>query len=272
MRAGKRHSAEAGALRGGAIAGAATQTAKRRGRRSTGLVRQYGTNGRLGARGVGRLIVDKSRAAWPMGIFFVVYLVWFKIIENWDRLRYVVVHMEIDDHIPFLEIFVIPYFLWFFYVIYTVCYMYFKDRDNYHSVCAFLCIGMTIFLALSTVIPNIQFLRPEVMPRDNIFTRMVGGLYRGDTPTNLFPSIHVFNSIGVTVAIYKSKGALANRRAVRIGALVLCVLIILSTMFIKQHSMFDVLTAFALCVPVYILVYRLGFTFERRRRRETALE
>lgn len=36
----------------------------------------------------------------------------------------------------------------------------------------------------------------------------------------------------------------------------LCVSIILSTMFLKQHSLFDVLTGLGLASAMYVLVYR----------------
>ena len=39
------------------------------------------------------------------------------------------------------------------------------------------------------------------------------------------------------------------------GSLILCVSIVLSTMFIKQHSVFDVLTALVLAGIMYTLVY-----------------
>ncbi len=223
------------------------------------------------------LVHGYAKYAYPMLAYMLIYCIWFNLLENWNRLRYVVVHMTLDDYIPFCEIFVVPYFLWFAYMIYTVCYMYVKDRETYHSLCAFLCIGMTLFLVLSTLIPNIQFLRPQVMPRDNIFTRMVQYLYRTDTPTNLFPSIHVYNTVGAMIAVEKSKGALTNKKWVRITSAVLGVSIILATMFIKQHSVFDVSFALLFSVPIYILVYRFGFTFERRRsksrrERKTVLE
>lgn len=93
------------------------------------------------------------------------------------------------------------------------------------------------------------------MPRDNIFTRMVAGLYRTDTPTNLWPSIHVFNSIGAHIALSKSE-ALRKHKGIRIGSLILAISIILSTMLIKQHSTFDVATAFIMAGILYVLVYR----------------
>jgi membrane-associated phospholipid phosphatase len=44
---------------------------------------------------------------------------------------------------------------------------------------------------------------------------------------------------------------------IQISSFVLCVLIILSTMFLKQHSVFDVATALVLGILMYYLVYYL---------------
>ena len=60
---------------------------------------------------------------------------------------------------------------------------------------------MTVFLLISTFFPNIQHLRPLKMPRDNVFTHLVLLLQKVDTPTNLWPSIHVYNSIGAHLTI-----------------------------------------------------------------------
>ena len=48
---------------------------------------------------------------------------------------------------------------------------------------------------------------------------------------------------------------LSGKKWVRRGSLILCVSIILSTMFIKQHSMFDVLMAFIMGAVMYAAVY-----------------
>ena len=61
-------------------------------------------------------------------------------------------------------------------------------------------------------------LRPILDPDKNIFTAAVAALYRTDTCTNVFPSIHVYNSIGTYIAIHKSpsvsgKSCLKGRRS-----------------------------------------------------------
>ena len=186
----------------------------------------------------------------------VVYLLWWSLLEDKVTSGYHVIHMNIDDHIPFCELFIIPYLMWFGYVSLTVICLFFKDgtKKDYYRCLAFLFTGMTLFLIISTLMPNGHQLRPTVMPRDNVFTRMISGLWRNDTPTNLWPSIHVYNSLGAYFAIKKSK-CFEEHRVLRFFSLLLTVSIILSTMLIKQHSVFDVLTAFALAAVMYVIVY-----------------
>jgi len=114
--------------------------------------------------------------------------------------------------------------------------------------------GMTVFLVISTIYPNGHYLRPAYFEHNNIFIQMVKWLYATDTPTNLFPSVHVFNSIAVNIAVWHSDNFKKNK-AVRYGSAVLMVLIILSTMFLKQHSVFDVVTGMVLAVFMYSVVY-----------------
>ncbi len=193
--------------------------------------------------------------AIPLIVYGVIYMLWFRHLEQTVTSHYKVIHVALDDYIPFCEVFIIPYFLWFAYVAAVVLYFFFKDKDDYFRTCTFLFTGMTVFLLVSTLWPNGHHLRPYTMPRDNIFTRMVAYLYHTDTPTNLWPSIHVYNSLGCHIAIMKSKN-LEKKKGVRIASLILCVSIIMSTMFLKQHSVFDVTTAFIMAAIMFAIVYR----------------
>lgn len=194
------------------------------------------------------------RHAIPLLIYGVIYLAWFRYLEVNTPAHYQLIHVAADDYIPFCEAFVIPYFLWFAYVAATVVFFFFKNKEDYYKTCVFLFTGMTIFLIVSTFWPNGHHLRPTVMPRNNVFTSLLGVLYKADTPTNLWPSIHVYNSLGAHFAIVKSK-AFEKRRGIRIGSLALSSSIIASTMLIKQHSVFDVVTAFVMAAVMYTVVY-----------------
>lgn len=208
---------------------------------------------------------ERYRHAIPLIVYGVIYLTWFCHLEKTVTKQYTVIHMALDDVIPFCEVFVIPYFLWFAYIAAVVLYFFFKDKDDYYRTCVFLFTGMTIFLIISTLFPNGHHLRPYTMPRDNVFTRLVQFLYSTDTPTNLWPSIHVYNSLGAHFAIVKSKH-FENRKGIKVASFVLSTSIILSTMFIKQHSLFDVLTAFGLSAIMYLVVYRYDVVLAIRHR------
>ena len=187
-------------------------------------------------------------------LYFFVYLAWFAYLEETVTTHFHVVHVSIDDYIPFCEYFVIPYLLWFAYVAWGITFTAFHNKNDYYKLCGFLFTGMTIFLLISTIYPNGHFLRPYYFSHHNVFTTLCENLYATDTATNLFPSIHVYNSLGIHFAVMNSK-ELKDKKTLRCLSFVLCVSIILSTMFIKQHSVFDVVTAFALAAFMYQIVY-----------------
>ena len=200
---------------------------------------------------------ERYKHAIPLFIYAIIYLSWFGYLEKTVKRPANLIHMNLDDKIPFCEVFIVPYLLWFVYISAVVLYFFFKDKQDYYRACTFLFTGMTVFLVVSTLWPNGHHLRPAVMPRDNIFSTMVAMLYKTDTPTNLWPSIHVYNSLGAHFAVFRNE-KLHRKPVVHIGSLVLCVSIILSTMFLKQHSVFDVLTAFIMAAVMYIVVYGFG--------------
>lgn len=204
-----------------------------------------------------------KRILWFSYMLF--YFPVFSHLEKTVTSGYHLIHMPIDDKIPFCEFFIIPYMLWFTFVIIGLAYFFFKDAWEFSRLCIFLGVGMTVFLIVSAVYPNGQDLRPLVFPRDNIFTHIVGWLYSTDTPTNLFPSIHVYNSLGINLAVWNSVH-LKKRPVIRWMCMILTVLIILSTMFLKQHSVFDVLTAFLLCAVMWMIIYFPLSPFSGRKK------
>lgn len=214
----------------------------------------------------------RARVATPMAIYMIFYFVTFALIEHWNRLHYIVIHTAVDDMIPFCEFFIIPYLLWFVYVCGFTLYMLVNDEDSYHEVCTFLVIGMTTFLAVSMVFPNILFLRPETVSGNNICSYLCERLYAIDTPTNVTPSIHVYNSLCVMIAVWRTNAGKMRPVAVKIFMTALGFSIILATMFLKQHSFSDVIIATGLAFFSYILIYKMGFVFVGKKRRRVIRE
>lgn len=198
-------------------------------------------------------LLYRYRHGWILS-YLIIYQIWFIYVERTVTRRFHIVHTVVDDYIPFVEIFIVPYLLWFGYVAFAIAWFFFKDVQDYYKLCTFLFVGMTVFLIVSTVYPNGHYLRPRVFERDNIFISMVKGLYMIDTPTNLFPSIHVYNSIGVQLAVMNSE-KLKEKKWVKWISFAVMSSIIASTMFLKQHSVFDVITGCVMALVMYTLVY-----------------
>lgn len=198
-------------------------------------------------------LLKKYRHAW-VALYAFIYMPWFLYLEQNPADHYNLIHSPLDDYIPFVEYFIVPYLLWFLFIAATILYFFFTDKRGFYQLITFLFTGMTLFLIVCTVFPNGLNLRPDSFARDNLFVDMVKMLYRADTSTNVLPSIHVYNSIGAAIAIAHSD-ALKKHRPVQISAYILAILIILSTVFLKQHSVIDVVAAFVMAGIIYPLVY-----------------
>ena len=191
-----------------------------------------------------------------VALYFPVYMVWFVWLEARVDVPFTYIHCAIDDYIPFCEYFIIPYLLWFLYIAVTVGYFLFfnENTTEFWSLILNLAIGMTLFLIVSYVYPNGLNIRPTEFTNDSVFTRMVQFLYRTDTPTNVLPSIHVYNSVAAFSAIHTCKN-LQKHKGIRTGSFILTTLIVLSAMFLKQHSIADVATGITCAVATYVLFY-----------------
>ena len=215
--------------------------------------------------------VHAHKEGIPFLVYTAFYLTWFSILENNVKIPQFVIHIEADNHIPFLPAFIIPYELWFLYVLGTVLYFLFTSKNDYWKLFVFLVTGMTLFLLISTIWPNGQDLRPNLRGTEGFFESLVLQLYRTDTPTNICPSIHVYNSLGVEFAILRSE-KLKKKKWIQISSFTLCILIICSTVFLKQHSLFDVATAIVLGILMYYLIYYLDLitVFREERHKKQA--
>ena len=188
--------------------------------------------------------------------YAIVYMILFNYLEHRPIRGFHVIDTVFDDHIPFCEYFIVPYLLWFPYQIITVLYFIFrnKNKKEYYQLISNMMMGMTVFLIVSYVYPNILHLRPTEFPRENVFTDMVKWLYRTDTPTNVLPSIHVFNSLAVHMSLTNCESLRGNKK-VKYSSLILTMLIIMSTMFLKQHSVIDVCCGATLALFGYLFFY-----------------
>lgn len=177
----------------------------------------------------------------------------FLLLERFLDLDFHAVSCSIDYKIPFAEYFVIPYLFWFVFLIGMLVYSFFYDIPTFKKYMNFIICTYTITLIIYIIYPTKQELRPEVFERNNIFTHIVAFLYGFDTNTNVCPSMHVLGSFAVYFAARGSEKF--SSFAWRAVFLVCAVLISISTVFLKQHSVVDIVTALVLCAAVYPFVF-----------------
>ena len=187
-----------------------------------------------------------------MALYLILYLSAFNFLNTQIHMPHILVHCRLDDLIPFCKYAVIPYFAWFPWIPFTLFFLLWKaPREDFWRLCLPLFTGMTLSLLFCAIVPNGTDLRPAYIYGNDIFTRTVRALWRTDTSTNVFPSIHVFNSVTLALA-YHHCARLRGRKWlwVRVSADLLCVSIILSTMLLKQHSVIDVMGGIILALTL----------------------
>ena len=183
-------------------------------------------------------------------LFWPCYLLRYILLERYVPARgYVVIYSFLDEWIPFCEWFLIPYVLWYGLLIGTHLYLLFHDRKGFRMYSRFLTVATAIATGIFLLYPSCQQLRPEAFDRDNMLTALVGILYGLDTNTNVLPSEHVIGAVAVILAVTDLQGT---------GKWLVVILSALSgiaTVFLKQHSVLDVVAA----VPVCAVAWKLSF-------------
>lgn len=200
------------------------------------------------------IVKRKCKILLPLLVYAVIYMICFYLLERVEATSYYVPEIGLDYWIPFVPAFIIPYFLWFLWIPFACIYALFKDENAYRKMSRMLMIGMTIFIIVSALFPTKLHLRPSAVPDDSFFAPLVKSLYKTDTPTNVFPSIHVYNTLVLLYVIFQGSCNLFRNKIFRAFTALLSLSICLSTCFLKQHSVLDVIAAIVMLVSV-ALVY-----------------
>ena len=184
------------------------------------------------------------------------YLLAFVLIEHLPVASYWSTQLTLDNAIPFCEWFVLFYCAWYPLLVAVGLYLLLRDVPAFRCYMAFLAVTFFASVIVWLLLPNGQDLRPQVFPRENFLTALVVALYRIDTNTNVFPSVHVVGSAGAALAVWDSP-RLRAQPLLRWGVVLLAALICVSTLFIKQHAILDVVSGLVLslaaAVPLYLI-------------------
>lgn len=141
----------------------------------------------------------------------------------------------LDQLIPFCKYFVVPYLAWYGLIFVALVWFLRRNYQVYlYSIGAILlglAVSYIVFAVFQTTVP-----RPEISGHD-IFSRLTELLYYLDNPYNAFPSIHVLTSWIILSGSRKLKDE-SPRLAWFFQ--VETVAVVLATLLLKQHTLFDV--------------------------------
>lgn len=167
----------------------------------------------------------------------------------------------VDNLIPFSAPFSVFYTSYLLLLWYGVCYayLYFK-MDRYKQFIIGLVIIQLTAYCLYVLVPG-KIIRPNV-ETPGVFFSLVRMIYFVDMPSGLTPSLHVSNSWFIALALW-------NGKYLRPTLMVWALLIIASTLFIKQHFFVDVVSGLFLSTIVYFGLERY-YPIEERSSASTA--
>lgn len=157
---------------------------------------------------------------------------------------------QLDTEIPYIKYFIVPYVIWYAFIFLTFLYLCIKDRKVYMQTLLTYNLGMLVcfvcYFVFQTSVP-----RPDLMG-DDFFTKMVAYVYASDQPYNCFPSIHCLSSYIMFLAIDKVENKQWYIPVLVKGS---ALIIIVSTLFVKQHVLLDALAAMLLADLLLKLVH-----------------
>lgn len=183
-------------------------------------------------------------------VFYFLFYVLTERLIPWGKCH--LIHIPLDDVIPFHEFFVIFYAGWYFLIVGSLLYFLGYSVKSFIKLQTYIIIVQSIAILVYILYPSRQELRPEIFPRQNLLTWIMGILYAADTNTGVFPSLHVAISLGIASTWLREKSV---KLWVRILIALFCLGVCASVAFVKQHSVLDILGAIPVCMIAEWLVF-----------------
>ena len=155
--------------------------------------------------------------------------------------------MAYDLRIPLVKEFIVIYNSWYPFVLGIILTFMAKEKTLFVESAMAVILGnimaLLTFILFQTIVP-----RPSITGSD-IFSKLILMTYGVDNPYNGFPSLHVIVTVIVVIAMFRSK----KKRVYKVASLLFGILILLSTLFVKQHVLLDVFSGIIYGVVVYII-------------------
>ncbi len=184
----------------------------------------------------------------------------------------------IDSYIPLVPWFIYIYYLTFPLGIILFFYLAYTNKKAFYNlyitlVICFIMSGL-IYIFAETILT-----KPDFEPQS--FTdKLVVFTWGSTSPVNNFPSQHCFMAFAIIIGCITANGSGNDRKMSKIFiyiAIVLSIMVCMSTVFTKQHYFLDILGSFDIMLIVYPIVRVCGtgdklIKFEEKRKERKKLK
>ena len=177
-------------------------------------------------------------------LFFLILsqLLYFPINQNMGG--GITTYLPIDSYISLSPIWAIPYLLSILWWVGALIWATIK-MEYMRFVHFSLCLSLTILISYLVYILFPTYVdRPKIVDQD-FLSQLVLFIYGNDRPYNALPSGHTYTTLIISIFWYYW---LPKQRYLWIG---IAIVVILSTLFTKQHAVLDLITASILVFICY---------------------
>lgn len=161
-----------------------------------------------------------------------------------------IIETPLDRMIPTIPAFFVPYAIWWLLFPGALAFfLFYGTRRDFLKLCFILFGGYTICMVVYTVWPNGLALRKPLTGSD-LFTLGVQWLRSIDPPRNVCPSMHVSSTIAIDIVVRQCSYLRPRTKNLET---IIAALICVATLFIRQHSIIDVILGFAMSWALYVV-------------------
>ena len=183
--------------------------------------------------------------------FFVLFIGWFVLLEKADLPVVWNIHCSLDKYIPFVKYAVIPYSIWFLWMTQSMFHEVIReDGETRWRMLAPLFGGLLLILLFCTLVPNGILIRPAEIPGNDLCARAARFIESTDNPTCVCPSMHVSSTIAIDIVVRQCSYIRPRMKNLET---IIAALICIATLFIRQHSIIDVVLGFAMSWALYFV-------------------
>ena len=161
------------------------------------------------------------------------------------------IHCSLDKYIPFVKYAVIPYSIWFLWMTQSMFHEVIReDGETRWRMLAPLFGGLLLILLFCTLVPNGISIRPAEIPGNDLCARAARFIESTDNPTCVCPSMHVSSTIAIDIVVRQCSYIRPRMKNLET---IIAALICIATLFIRQHSIIDVVLGFAMSWALYFV-------------------